>query len=90
MLNRLPSLKTLLVRGLLAACALAVQGAQARDLDPETRQFVIASCSMDAQRLCPQSLTSTQDAVSCMKSKRRELGHSCRSAYDKAVRILSQ
>lgn len=90
MLNRSPNLKTLLLRGLLASCALGAGAAQARDLDPETRQFVIVSCSVDAQRLCPQSLSSQQDAVSCMKTKRRELGQSCRSAYDKAVRILSQ
>jgi hypothetical protein len=69
MQSRLPILKPFLFRGFLATCALGVTAAQARDLDPETRQFVI---------------------VNCMKAKRRELGHGCRSAYDKAVRILSQ
>jgi hypothetical protein len=90
MQSRLPILKPFLFRGFLATCALGVTAAQARDLDPETRQFVIVSCSVDAQRLCPQSLGSETDAVNCMKAKRRELGHGCRSAYDKAVRILSQ
>jgi hypothetical protein len=51
---------------------------------------VIASCSSDAYRLCPQSLGSESDAVSCMKSKRSQLEQTCRVAYDKVVRVLAQ
>ena len=64
--------------------------ALARDLDPDLRQFVIASCSQDAYRLCPQSLSSEKDAVSCMRSKRSQLAGVCRTAYDKAARVLAQ
>ena len=73
----------------MAAGALAF-GAQARDLDPALKQYVIASCSEDAYRLCPQSLGSEREAVSCMSHKRAQLNQTCRGAYDKAVRILSQ
>ena len=73
----------------IAVGALAF-GANARDLDPSLKQYVIASCSEDAFRLCPQSLTSERDAVSCMKTKRSQLNQTCRVAYDKAVRVLSQ
>jgi hypothetical protein len=62
----------------------------ARELDPDLRQQVIASCSQDAYRLCPQSLGSEQDAVSCMKSKRSQLEQTCRVAYDKVARVLRQ
>jgi hypothetical protein len=62
----------------------------ARELDPDLRQNVIASCSQDAYRLCPQSLGSEHDAVSCMKSKRSQLDQICRVAYDKAARVLRQ
>jgi hypothetical protein len=62
----------------------------ARDLDPELRQTVIASCSQDAYRLCPQSLGNEHDAVNCMKSKRAQLDHTCRVAYDKVARVLAQ
>jgi hypothetical protein len=90
MQNRLPSFRACAARALFVVAALAVSAAQAKDLDPQTREYVIASCSGDAYRLCPQSLGSAQDAVSCMKSKRRELGQTCRVAYEKAARILSR
>ena len=77
-------------RLLLAAGLLASTAAGARDLDPQVKQYVISTCSGDAYRLCPQSLTSEKDAVSCMKTKRRELGPACRMAYDKAARLLAQ
>jgi hypothetical protein len=69
---------------------LSVSAAQAKDLDPQTRYYVIASCSQDAYRLCPNALSSAKDAVNCMGAKRRELGQVCRVAYEKSVRILSQ
>lgn len=72
-----------------AAGALAF-GAQARDLDPTLKQYVIVSCSEDAYRLCPQALGSEQDAVSCMKTKRNQLNQTCRAAYDKAIHVLAQ
>ena len=74
----------------MALGALSVNAAMAKDLDPQTRQFVIASCSTDAYRLCPQSLGNEKEAVNCMSSKRRELGQVCRVAYEKAVHILAQ
>ena len=70
--------------------ALLAAPAGARDLDPAMKQYVIASCSGDAFRLCPTSLTSEQDAVACMRTKRSELNKVCRVAYDKVVRTLAQ
>ncbi len=64
--------------------------AAARDLDPDLRQYVIASCSQDAYRLCPQSLGNEKDTVACMKGKRTQLNQVCRTAYEKAVRVLAQ
>ena len=58
----------------MVVAAFSVNAAMAKDLDPQTRSYVIASCSTDAYRLCPQSLGSAKDAVSCMQTKRRELG----------------
>jgi hypothetical protein len=62
--------------------------ADARKLDAAMQQYVIASCSDDAFRLCPSSLGSENDAVACMRSKRAQLNQTCRVAYDKAVRTL--
>ena len=82
----------LIARPLLTAGFLMVSLAagSARDLDPALRQIVIANCSEDAYRLCPQSLGNEQDAVSCMKGKRAQMNHTCRSTYDKVVRVLAQ
>ena len=80
------TLRALLALGAMVA---AINAAGARDLDPELRQYVMASCSDDAFRLCPQSLGSEHDAVSCMKSKRAQLNKLCRSAYDKAAHTLA-
>lgn len=80
------NLRALLALGAMVA---AINAASARDLDPELRQYVIASCSDDAYRLCPQSLGNEHDAVSCMKSKRAQLNRVCRTAYDKAARTLA-
>ena len=66
----------------------AAAAANARELDDAMKQYVIASCSDDAFRLCPSSLGSQSDAVACMKSKRSQLNQVCRVAYDKAVRTL--
>ncbi len=76
-----------LAAGLLASSYSAVL---ARDLDPDLRQYVIVSCSQDAYRLCPQSLSNEKDAVLCMRSKRSQLDQICRVAYEKAVRVLAQ
>ena len=70
--------------------AAALSAADARELDPNLKQYVIATCSSDAYRLCPMSLGSERDAVSCMKTKRAQLNHACRVAYDKVARILAQ
>lgn len=79
-------------RAVLTAGALvaALGAADARELDPNLKQYVIVTCSEDAYRLCPQSLGSEHDAVACMKTKRAQLNHACRVAYDKVARILSQ
>jgi hypothetical protein len=87
---RLLAQKPLAIRVLMALGALSVNAAMAKDLDPQTRSFVISSCGTDAYRLCPQSLGNEKEAVHCMSSKRRELGQVCRVAYEKAVRILAQ
>ncbi len=63
---------------------------KAKDLDADLRQQVIANCSADAMKLCPQSLTSESEAVSCMRKKRRDLTPVCRAAYDQVVRVLAQ
>jgi len=68
----------------------AAFAAQARELDPELRQYVIANCSNDAYRLCPQSLGNEHDAVKCMRKNRAQLNRSCRAAYDKVVRVLAE
>ncbi len=73
--------------GVILASSIA---AGAKELDPELKQYVIASCSTDAYRLCPQSLGNQDEAVSCMKSKRSQLDQVCRVAYDKVVRTLRQ
>jgi hypothetical protein len=70
------------------ALFLAAGAANARDLDVAMQQYVIASCSDDAFRLCPQALGNQNDAVACMKSKRSQLNQTCRVAYDKVVRTL--
>jgi hypothetical protein len=81
-------------RALAGACAAlsfcAALAAQAREIDPQLRQYVIASCSTDAYRLCPQSLGSEGDAVKCMKKNRSQLNQVCRVAYDKVARVLAQ
>ena len=76
----------------LAASFLFISSAVAgaRDLDPELRQYVIATCSQDAYRLCPQSLNSERDAAVCMKGKRAQLNPTCRTAFDKVARVLAQ
>jgi hypothetical protein len=68
----------------------AALAAQAREIDPELRQYVIASCSTDAYRFCPQSLGNETDAVKCMRKNRAQLNQTCRVAYDKVVRVLRQ
>ena len=77
-----------LFTGALALALVAPAGA--KDLDPDLRQQVIASCSADAMRLCPQSLGSESDAVSCMSKKRREVSDICRFAYNRVVRVLAE
>ena len=74
-----------LAAGVLIA---ALGAADARELDDSMKQYVIASCSDDAFRLCPSSLGSTSDAVACMKAKRAQLNQTCRVAYDKVVYTL--
>ena len=77
-------------RAAIAAGALvaAAGAADARELDDSMKQYVIASCSNDAFRLCPTSLGSTSDAVACMKAKRAQLNQTCRVAYYKVVYTL--
>ena len=79
-----------LARAIAAASFCAAIAAQAREIDPELRQYVISSCSTDAYRLCPASLNSDTDAVKCMRKNRSQLNQTCRVAYDKVVRVLRQ
>jgi hypothetical protein len=81
-----------LVIAAFVACIVfaASKAADARELDPSLKQYVIASCSVDAMRLCPQSLGNESEAVACMKARRAELNQTCRVAYDKVVRTLRQ
>jgi hypothetical protein len=79
------SFNAALAAGVLIA---ALGAANARELDDSMKQYVIASCSDDAFRLCPTSLGSTSDAVACMKAKRAQLNQTCRVAYDKVVYTL--
>ena len=82
----------LYARAVLAAGALSASlvAADARELDPNLKQYVISTCSTDAYRLCPTSLGSEHDAVACMRTKRAQLNHACRVAYDRVVRVLAQ
>ena len=88
--THLVSASRVAILGVFAATFGLASATQARDLDPELRQIVIVSCSQDAFRLCPQSLSSEKDAVACMRAKRAQLDHACRSAYDKVARVLSE
>ncbi len=86
-------MKTFLLSKLVVGAAVAlsfVANVQAKDLDPDLRQQIVASCSADAMRLCPQSLSSQDEAVSCMRKKRHDLTPVCRAAYEQAVRVLAQ
>ncbi len=75
--------------GAVAAGSFCVTlAAQARELDPQMRQYVITSCSTDAYRLCPQALGDESAAVQCMRKNRSQLDQICRVAYDKVVRVL--
>ena len=75
--------------GTIAALSFcAALAAQAREIDPQLREYVITSCSTDAYRLCPQSLGDESAAVRCMRKNRAQLNQICRVAYDKVVRVL--
>ena len=78
----------------LVGAALAISAlhgtAVANSLAPDLQQQVIAICSPDAYRLCPQSLTSVGEAATCMRRKHSELTPTCRVAFDRVVRILAQ
>jgi hypothetical protein len=75
--------------GPLAAVSFcAALAAQAREIDPQLREYVITSCSTDAYRLCPQALGDETAAVQCMRKNRSQLNQICRVAYDKVVRVL--
>lgn len=77
--------------GAVAAMSFcAALAAEAREIDPELRQYVITSCSTDAYRLCPQSLGNESEAVRCMRKNRAQLNRICRVAYDKVVRVLAK
>jgi hypothetical protein len=80
------------LRAVAAAIAILSSGAtwaaQAREIDSQLRDDVIASCSTDAYRLCPQSLGDESAAVKCMRKNRAQLNKTCRVVYDKVVRVL--
>ena len=77
-----------------AGVALAIAAfhgtALANSLAPDVQQQVIAICSPDAYRLCPQSMGSVGEVAACMRHKHAELTPTCRVAFDRVVRILAQ
>ena len=78
----------------IAGMALAIGGfpgaVWATPLAPDQQQEVIATCSPDAYRLCPQSMSSVSEVAICMRRKHSELSPTCRISFDKVVRILAQ
>ena len=76
------------IGAVVAMSFCAALAAEAREIDPQLRQYVITSCSTDAYRLCPESLGNEKDAVKCMRKNRSQLNQICRVAYDKVVRVM--
>ncbi len=72
----------------LALTSAALAGAS--DVSPELRQRALDTCTGDALRLCPSSLTDEASAVSCMAGHRPQLTQSCRVVYDQVARVLKQ
>ena len=73
----------LLFLGLTSAALAGVN-----DVSPELRQRALDTCTGDALRLCPMSMTDEASAVSCMAGKRLQLTQSCRAVYDQVVHVL--
>ncbi len=77
--------------GLMLALTLTSSAlAGATDVSPELRQRALVTCTDDALRLCPSSLTDEAAAVSCMAGHRPQLTPSCRVVYDQVARVLRQ
>ena len=77
--------------GVVLALAMASPSlAGPQDVSPELRQAALDNCTGDAVRLCPQSLTDEDQAVSCLSSKRSQLSRSCRVVYDQVARVLKE
>lgn len=72
----------------LALTSAALAGAN--DVSPELRQRALDTCSGDAMRLCPLSMSDEASAVSCLASKRPQLTPSCRVVYDQVARVLKR
>ncbi|RYC28964.1 hypothetical protein D3273_26440 [Lichenibacterium minor] len=64
--------------------------ADEQDISPALRQKAIAVCTVDAERLCPDSVSSENQAISCLAGKRSELTSACKSAYDEVAHALKQ
>ena len=77
--------------GLLLSLALTSAAlAGMDDVSPELRRRAVDTCSGDAMRLCPMSMTDEAAAVSCMAGKRPQLTPPCRVVYDQVARLLKQ
>ena len=77
--------------GLILSLALTSAAlAGVRDVSPELRQRALDTCTGDALRLCPTSISDEASAVSCMAGHRPQLTPSCRTVYDQVARVLRQ
>ena len=64
--------------------------ADEQDISPALRQKTIAVCTGDAERLCPDSLSNEEQAISCLAGKRSQLNSACKSSYDQVAHILKE
>lgn len=64
--------------------------ADEQDVSPALRQKAISVCTSDAERLCPDSLSSEDLVVSCLAGKRPQLTTACKSAYDQVAHVLKE
>lgn len=70
---------------LAALCAIslgATASAQQNRGTPEQQ----AACAPDAFRLCSSYIPDPNDVANCLRQKRLELSHSCRSVFDQTDR----
>ena len=64
--------------------------ADEQDISPALRQKAITVCKSDAERLCSDSLSSEEQAISCLAGKRSQLNSVCKIAYDEVAHVLKE